>query len=666
MHDMTPQAQAPSSPQPQHAPPRACLAQRLEARCAESAAAVALRRRARDQWQDVTWAEAVSDARRVGAGLLRLGVHPGDRVGIMSRTRYEWVTCDWGALMMGAVGVALDEEGLRTQLRAQIEASALRAVIVEDPLALSRLRDALRDAPDLGLSRIIYMDARAARPTPSAGITQGAARPQAVGGASPREQALMLDEVVGWPPPADLTSLDEVLELGQAHLNAAPNCLTEARAAAAALRPDAPASVLYTAGATGAARSVLLSHDNLLWAARTLGDALRCEPSDVHLLSVPLGHWAGRAMLWAGVERGMVTALAPCQADWMEQIGQVKPSVLVDFAPRFERLRAQVWAAHRASWLRRGLLDWSLRAGDGDAGTDADGDAEGLLGGARAWARRGRDALARRVVLRGLRARFGERLRVAVSVGGALAAQARSFFRSLGVSLLETYGLAEAAGVTHIQPLSAGAAGRLGADGEGEGWVGLPLPGVEVQLSEDAEVWVRGPGVALEGAQRNPQGWVQTGDLGALNEAGALCVQGRAAHLLRLADGRLVNPAPIEQRLRAHPLVSQAMIYGHGRPYLTALLTLDPGALCAWAAQAGVEGDCAALTQHQAVFLLVGDLVQRCNRHLTEAEHIGKFAILQAPLTHEAGELTGALQVRRAFAVARYRALLDSFYEAQF
>jgi long-chain acyl-CoA synthetase len=633
----------------------ASLVALLDARCAQAGAEVALRRRSRGQWEDVTWAQAVQDARRVGAGLLRLGVHPGERVGVMSRTRYEWVVCDWGVLMMGGVAVALDEGGLRTQVRAQVEASGVQTVIVEDPLTLGRLLEAFHDAASSPITRIIYFDARAL-------LLRGRGGLEGRG----RGAQVLLDEVVGWPAPAQVISFDEVVEVGQARLDEEPACLHAARSQALAQggadaegaedgalvggrggEEGLAAAVVFTAGTTGAARAVTWSHGNMLWAARALGEALGASSTDVHLLSVPLAHWVGRVMVWVGVLRGVVTALGEEGEDWMAQITQTKPSVLVDFSPRFEGLRAQIWATHRKSWLQRGMLDWALQS-------------EGAPSPRRArdWVQRRRDGLARRWVLRGLRARFGERLRVAVSVGGALTEEARAFFRALGVSLRAAYGLAETSGITHIS-------GQVGALDEDEVGVGVPLPGVEVLLSSAAEVLMRGPCVALS-AQQRAGAWLSTGDLGAWDGDGALYVEGRCAHLIRLEDGRLINPAPIEQRLRAHPLVSQALIYGHGRPYLTALITLNVDALAAWAQQAGVEGDAVTLTQTQAVFLTVDDLVQQCNREHTEAEHVRKFAILQAPLSREAGELTASLQVRRAFAVARYRALIDSFYEAQF
>jgi long-chain acyl-CoA synthetase len=560
-----------------------------------------LSRRAGDRFESLTAADIVRTVRRLARGLISLGVEPGQRIALMSKTRVEWVLLDYAILAAGATTVPIYETSSADQVEWILKDSeAVGAFFETDTLhALYR-----QSADRLPACRHTFV------------IDQGALDPLQQRG----------DEV----PEA---RLDERLSQ---------------------LRTDHLATLIYTSGTTGRPRGCELSHGNIrvnaLQVLAHTGSVL--TEQDRTFLFLPLAHALAKILFLVAVEKGNVVAFGTSPGKLTEELAMVRPTWF-GTVPRVLEKVFQT-AQQKAEQAGKGGVFNSATEAAVQYSRERSTGRAGLM----TWLRH---AVFERLVYRKLREVLGGQVRFIVSGGGPLPERLNHFYNGIGVTAFEGYGMTETSPVLTI---NAAEANRIGT-------VGQPLPGTTVRIAEDGEILVKGPQL-FQGYWHNPEatqrartgdGWLQTGDLGSLDAQGYLRITGRKKELLVTAAGKNVAPGPLEDRIREHPLVSQAMVVGEGKPFVAALITLDTSAFKTWARKNGKDGQpLESLLEDATLRAEVNQAVEAANRTVSRAESIRKFAILPQDFTIERNELTPSLKVRRHVVNEHYSQLIENLY----
>jgi long-chain acyl-CoA synthetase len=416
------------------------------------------------------------------------------------------------------------------------------------------------------------------------------------------------------------------------------------------------ATLAYTAGTTGRPRAAMLTHGNLAAASAHCAEALPLAPDDAQLVFHPLAHVFPRLLIWTAIRVGCCTVIGRGPALLAADFIEAQPTVFAGVPSVFERIYGA--ASHldlprAVRWLglsAEGFVESARRRGR-DSGPSA-----------RRWTERAADRAWAQTLDQRIRARFGGRMRLLICGGAPLPLAIEEFFAGIGLPVHHGYGLTESCSAVCLNtPL-----GRRLAT------VGRPLPGAEVRIAADGEILVRGPHV-MAGYWRDDEatrqalkeGWLHTGDVGEVDAEGFVRVTDRKKDIIVTASGRSVSPVAIESALREIPLVGHAVVQGDGRHYLTALLTLDPDAARAWAAEQGIEvASSIELVHHPRVFEYLRQQVAQVNRELSAAEGIKRFALLDEDFDSLSGEVTPTLQTRRRFVAQKYRALIEGLYDS--
>ncbi|WP_298989661.1 long-chain fatty acid--CoA ligase [uncultured Pseudokineococcus sp.] len=569
-----------------------------------------LARRAGGGWEAVTAARFREEVEQVALGLLDAGVAPGDRVGLMARTRYEWTLVDAAVWAVGGVVVPVYETSAPDQLRWILEDSGAVACFVETPSHARTLAQVADGLPALQTSWVVDGGATGVLPTLADLVSAGSA---AGGG-------------------------------GRAEL--------ERRRAA--LTRDDVATIIYTSGTTGRPKGCVLTHGNFLVECGTAVELLPElfeDPGSSTLLFLPLAHVFGR-MIEVAVLMARIRVGHSDVARITRDLPTFQPSFVLAVPRVFERVYET--ARRRATTEGKGAV--FQRAADvASAWSRAqDGGRPGLV-------LRAQHALFDRLVYGKLRAALGGRAEWAVSGGAPLGERLGHFYRGIGLTILEGYGLTETTAATTVNtPRDQ----RVGS-------VGRALPGTELRISEAGEVQVRGGHVFREylGNARatnevlDDDGWFATGDLGSLDADGYLTITGRSKDILVTSSGKNVSPGPLEDSLRAHPLVSQAVVVGDGRSSVGALVTLDQEALDAWLAQAGRPAAPAAdLVEDPDLLAELRRAVDAANESVSSAEGIRRLRVLPVDLTEEGGQLTPSMKVKRGVVLEEFADEVEAMY----
>ena len=550
----------------------------------------------------VTCREFRDDVLTVARGLIAAGVEPGARVALMSRTRYEWTLVDYALWSIGAVTVPVYDTSSAEQLAWILADSGAVACVVETAEHAAMLAGVRNGLPALG--RVWQID--------SGDLIRLA------------EQGRTVD--------------DERVD---------------ARRGAVSERDTA--TIVYTSGTTGRPKGCVLTHRNIFLDVGNATAALPelFNPGALTVLFLPLAHAFAR-MIQIGVVLKRTTMVhSVSMGGVLDQLRRYRPTFILAVPRVFERVHNR--ARQKSVDQHRG---WLFTAADRVAVRYSRAlDTPSGPGPVLRLLRRGFDLL----VYRKLRAAFGGRCRIAIVGGAPLGERLGHFFRGAGVTALEGYGLTETSPALAANRPSAM---RIGT-------VGRPLPGVEIAISDDGEVLVRSD-VVFPGYWNNPDatretfttdGWFRTGDLGSLDSDGYLRITGRTKEIMVTAAGKNVAPEPIEDRVRAHPLVSQCMLVGDRRPYIAALITIDPQAWSRWRTEHGhPDASVADLRDDPTLRGDVQAAIDEANRSVSRAEAIKTFRILPDDFTEAGGELTPTLKIKRQVVQRRHAAEIDALY----
>ncbi|MGW5131327.1 AMP-dependent synthetase/ligase [Streptomyces sp. NPDC004135] len=580
---------------------------------AEAPDAVVLRRERHGGWQPVTAADFAREVTAVAKGLIAAGLEPGGRVAVMSRTRYEWTVLDFAIWSAGGQTVPVYATSSAEQVEWIVRDSGARHVITETAENADTVR------------------------------TGTAGHPQ-----PPRVWQL------------DDGALDDLAALGR---DVADEEVTKRRTA---LTPGATATLCYTSGTTGRPKGCVLTHANLHAEAANTVELLHPMFKEVTgetastLLFLPLAHILGRtlqiACLMGRIEVGHCPSIKPDEL--RPALRAFRPTFLVGVPYLFEKIhdtgRATAEKLGRGSSFDRAHRI-AVRFGQAHM-NEFLGRGKGPGPGLRAA-----HALYDLLVYRRIRKELGGRLRYAISGGSPLDRELNLFFYAAGILVYEGYGLTETtAAATIVPPLA-----------PRPGTVGLPVPGTAVRIADDGEVLVKG-GIVFTAYWNNPaatgevldDGWFATGDLGSLDEDGYLTITGRKKDILVTTGGKNVSPAVLEDRLRSRPPVGQCLVVGDNRPYVAALITLDPDALAHWLAVRKRPADTplSELVHDEDLRADVQKAVDHANEAVSRAESIRAFALVEGDFTEENGLLTPSLKVKRQAATAAYAERIEALY----
>ncbi|MFC4017346.1 AMP-dependent synthetase/ligase [Micromonospora sp. GCM10011542] len=560
------------------------------------------RRPARGGSVPVTCQRFRDDVLILARGFIAAGIRHGDRVGLMSRTRYEWTLVDYALWSIGAVTVPIYDTSSSEQVGWILADSGAVGCVVET----------------------------VAHGTKLAGV---------------RQQLPALRQTWG------IDGGDLIALAGQGR--AIDEAYVEARRAA--VSGGDVATIVYTSGTTGRPKGCVLTHRNIYC---DISNATAVLPELFHsgastVLFLPLAHAFARLVQVGMVQTRATMVHSADIAGVLDQLRRFRPTFILAVPRVFEKVYDR--AGRTAADAHRGRLFGAAdqvavrysRALDGPGGP----------GVVLRLARLVFDALA----YRKLRAALGGRCRLAIVGGAPLGERVAHFFRGAGITVLEGYGLTE---TSPAVTLNVPSAMRIGT-------VGRPLPGVDIRIADDGEVLVRGE-VVFSGYWNNPDatgkaftddGWLRTGDLGSLDDDGYLRITGRRKEIIVTAAGTNLAPVPIEEKVREHPLVSQCMLVGDDRPYVAALVTIDPQAWQSWRADHGHPGATVADLRDDAKLREeIQAAVDRANRTVSKAEQVKTFRVLPRDLTEADGELTPTLKIKREVVRARYAADIDELY----
>jgi long-chain acyl-CoA synthetase len=562
-------------------------------------------------WHATSW-HALSDrVRHIAQGLLTLEVQAGERIAIVSDSRAEWVHCDLGILATGAITVPIYPSLLDDQTAYILQNSESVIVFADTRAQVDKLQRIRAQVPSL--RHVIAMC-----------------------GDSPADAGLSLD---------DLMAAGAAATARQSELDARVDALT----------PEDEATYVYTSGTTGSPKGVVQTHGNHLFMVESISSVIVAEEGDVTLLFLPLAHSFARLEVFLGVYMGLITAFAESIDALASNMQEVRPMFMFSVPRVYEKIYARVLASGTSgSILKRAIFRWSVNVGRRVSALQQ--QHQPIPASLRL-----RYKLAHRLVFHKLHQAVGGRLRFFVSGGAPLAREIAEFFHAAGMLILEGYGLTETC--------PALTANRF--DNYKFGTVGQALPGVEIRIAPDGEIMGRGPNIAKgyhglpedTAAVFHEDGWFATGDIGELDAQGFLRITDRKKDVIVTAGGKNIAPQNIENLLKTDRYISQVMVHGDRRPFLTAVITLDPDEIVAYAQGLGLpDVSLAALATHPLIYKLLEERVALANQRLAPYETIKKFIIVPTDFSEESGELTPTLKVRRQVVTRKYHDQLDRLY----
>ena len=564
----------------------------------------------KDGWTSVTWKQAAERVEALAAGLLALGIEPENRIGIASTTRLEWILADLAIMCAGAATTTVYPSTNGDDTAYILADSASRVVFAEDDTQLEKITEHRGDLPDL--AKVVVFE----------GSGDG-------------------DSVI---------TLDELAELGAKRLADDPSCV---RKVAEEIPADRLATLIYTSGTTGKPKGVRLRHEAWVYTGAAIAEMDLLGEDDLQLLWLPLAHAFGKVLISTQLACGFASAIDGRVDKIVENTGVVKPTFM-GAAPRiFEKAYAKI--VTQQSGAKAILFNRAFAVGKDVARRRREGKF--------VWPHLAlQQNVFDRLVFAKIRDVFGGRIRFFVSGSAPLNRDIAEWFDAAGLLILEGYGLTESAGAGFInRPNNY----KLGT-------VGLPFDGTEVRISDAGEVQFRSKCVMagyhhLEKATAealSDDGWLSTGDQGSVDDDGFLKITGRIKELFKLSNGKYVAPPAIEAKFATLcPYASQFMVFGEGRNFAAALVTLDADSIGGWAKDHGLrDTPYEELTESEAVHEMIDEHVKKLNASLNRWETIKKWALLDHELSVDRGELTPSLKVKRGVVAEQNKETLDGFY----
>jgi len=570
--------------------------------------------RSEGRWVAVSAETLAEWVRTLAFGFYAHGVRPRDHVALLSENRLEWTLSDLALLALGAVDVPIHATQAPAQVAHILRDSGARVLLLSTGEQWRRIRDVISSVESV--EKIITFEA----------IADADAR---------------------------VLPFAQLFEAGRQWASHEPDLYDRLRRA---VRPSDLATLLYTSGTTGDPKGVMLTHanitSNVTAAMRVLGYSSR----DVVLSILPLSHSFERMAFYCYLHGGLSIYYAEAFDKVAENLRDVRPTVLVGVPRLFEKMRERILTASlELPAVRRRLVRWGLQTGERYHRAQR---TTGIVPTRLRWSYE----IADRLVLSRIREQMGlDRARSLISGGAALAPDIAYFFLGLGLEILQGYGLTETSPVVTVNPPGANKIGT----------VGRPIPGVEVMIAEDGEILVRGPNVMLGYYQRPEEtaavftadGWLRTGDVGALDADGYLVITDRKKDLIKTSGGKYVAPQALENRLVASPLIAQAVVVGDQRKFPVALIVPQFDALRRYAEERGISvPDVRQLCAHPEIQRLYEAEVERLMADFSPYEQVKKIALLERELTIAEGELTPTLKVRRRIVEEKYRDVIERLY----
>ncbi len=572
-----------------------------------------------EQWRSMTWRQTGERVRAIAAGLCSLGVAREDRVAILSNTRLEWLLCDLGILSAGCATTTVYPSSTAEECSYILSDSQTKYVFVEDALQLAKLRPHKAQLTSIG--KVILIEG-----TPDASVDG--------------------DWVIG------LTDLEAK---GAALLQAEPRRLDDVLAG---IQPSHLATLIYTSGTTGQPKGVRLLHECWAYCADAVSAIGLWNDSDVQYLWLPMSHVFGKVLMVGHIGSGSVTAVDGRIPKLVDNLAVVRPTLMAAVPRIFEKVYNRILEkSKQGSAAKQKVFAWAVSVGRQGSQVRQQGKTpSGLLAL--------KLKIADRLVFAKIRALFGGRVRWLISGSAPLSRDIAEFFHACGILILEGYGLTESTASGFVNRPSRYVFGS----------VGLAIPGTECKLApEDSEILLKSPGV-MNGYHNlpeataealTPDGWLRTGDIGEIDAQGFLRITDRKKDLIKTSGGKYIAPQHIEGKLKSTcPFVSQVVVHGDKRNYVTALLALDEEAIMKWATASGIAKSYAEVVRLPETKAMIAPFIDGVNKSLASYETVKKFEILPADLTVDAGDLTPSLKVKRKVVEKKYAALLDQMYGA--
>ena len=559
-----------------------------------------------DDWHPLSWAEANERVEGYANGLLALGVRKGDAFSILAASRVDWALFDFALGSIGAIGVGIYANSSPKDAGYILDHSESVGVLCEDETQRAKVEEMRGEIPRL------------------------------------RHVLTFAD-------------LDDLAARGRTYAADHPDALREAREA---IEEDDLFTYIYTSGTTGPPKGCMISHLNYYAMVAVVDDLPSFTgPEDTMLLYLPLAHNFGRLMHLSGAYVGYGIAFLPDPLKAAAALPAVKPTVFPSVPRVYEKVHTAVVAKFDAeTGVKRKLIDWALGVGRRVSALRRAGKPvpRGLAA---------QHKLADRLVYAKVKDRLGGRLRLAISGGAPLSAEIAEFFHAIDILLVEGYGLTEC---TTAASTNTHEAYRFGT-------VGRALPGTEVKLAEDGELLIHSQTV-FQGYYKDPEataevlgadGWLRTGDIAEIDEDGFIKITDRKKDIIVTAGGKNVAPQNLENDLKASKYISQAMVVGDRQPYIAALITLDPEALPAWAAERGLPVELERLAGEEQVRELIQGVVDAVNADRSRYEQIKRFTILPRDFTMDDDELTPTLKLKRRVVTKHFGGELEELYAGE-
>jgi long-chain acyl-CoA synthetase len=566
-------------------------------------------------WRTTTWSAYEREAHRAGRAFIKLGVEKGKGVALIGYNSPEWVIADVGAILAGAMPAGIYTTSSAEQARYIADHCEAKVAFADTPEQVAKFVAEQERLPRLDV------------------VVQMLGRPESAGAAKPGRL-----RVLAW---------DEFLALG----DDVPQSELDARIAAQ--KPDDCCTLIYTSGTTGDPKAVMMTHTNLVWTGQCLLKVLGMSPDEVSISYLPLSHVAEQMLSIHGpMAMGSLLYFAESLEKLGDNLRDVRPTLFLGVPRVWEKIQAKMVAAGSAAPpMRKKIAAWARKIGLAAGFAEQRGEARPLV-----------LPIAKKLVFDKVRDRLGlDRARICATSAAPISRDTLEFFLSLGIPILEVYGMSECTGPATYSPPEDYRTGKCG----------ICLPGAELKIAEDGEVCMRGPHV-FKGYLKDPEatknaldseGWLHSGDIGTIDEHGFLQITDRKKDLLITAGGENIAPQVLEGHLKGIPVVAQAVVLGDRRKYLAALVTLDPDRVKVEAEAAGSPATtvedaarCEKFKRH------LQNQIDAVNDRLARVQTIKKFTIVPNEFSIEGGELTPTMKIKRRVVNEKYKTEIESLY----